>query len=162
MVAATVSARPSKFRVIVNGIKWLCWVVGAKLRSWWPGPPLAPGVSSRVPLPRNNGGYEEKRGGPRPRNTSGTRRTDIPRPCFPSRMSWQLTLASLRFVFVVLSFCHSHVSNPFSFPRNSRISLNFSPLRSFLPIGSVFVGMDTGEVPSTLLQLKNATLFELV
>lgn len=59
MVAATVSARPSKFRVIVNGIKWLCGMVGAKLRSWWP--PLAPGVSIRVPLPRNNGGYEEKR-----------------------------------------------------------------------------------------------------
>lgn len=48
-----------------------------------------------------------------------------------------------------------------TFPRNSRISLNFSPLRSFLPIGSVFVGMDTGEV-LPLLQLKNATLFELV
>lgn len=85
MVAATVSARPSKFRVIVNGIKWLCLVVGAKLRSWWPGPPLAPGVSSRVPLPRNNGGYEEKRGGPRPRNTSGTRRNRHPSQGLASR-----------------------------------------------------------------------------
>lgn len=157
MVAATVSARPSKFRVIVNGIKWLCGAVGAKLCSWWPGPRLAPGVSSqfRFRAPRNNGGIRGEEGGPRPRNTSGTRRTDIPRPCLPSRMSWQLTLASVRLVFVVFVplFPPHRVSpnplppsallpppspSPPRFPRNSRIPLNFSPLRSFqLEVSSV-------------------------
>lgn len=46
-VAATVSARPSKFRVIVNGIKWFCRGGGSQVVLMVPGTTVAPGVSSQ-------------------------------------------------------------------------------------------------------------------
>lgn len=171
MVAATVSARPSKFRVIVNGIKWLCGAVGAKLCSWWPGPPLASGVSSqfRFRAPRNNGGIRGEEGGPRPRNTSGTRRTDIPRPRLPSRMSWQLTLASrpprFRCLRASLSAA-SRVSKPSSSPPLVS-SKQQDTLEFFTPTfrsnwKSCLRWDGYRRSSSALLKLKNATLFELV